>query len=185
MATLDDLRSNEPRPALAEPLLHDGQRLDQATFHYLYTRMPEDCRAELIEGVVYIMSSPVNPKHGRPHIGLSWFLYEFPMETPGTIAQGDTTAKLGPRNEVQPDCALPIDPVCGGQTGADVHGYTTGCPELVVEIGFSTLSIALNAKKKVYQEAGALEYIVYDEPHSMIHWVCLARRTLRASNPRR
>jgi len=178
MATHDNQGGLDPAgtgPAVADPapLLYDGQRLDQPTFHELYCQMPEGFRAELIDGVVYDMSSPVNPKHGRPFASLSGLLYVYYTETPGTIIQGDTTAKLGPRDEVQPDCALLIDPAFGGQTGEDARGYTTGSPELVVEISYSSLSIDLNAKKRAYERAGAREYLVFDEPHQIFHWFAL------------
>jgi Uma2 family endonuclease len=174
MATLEDhgsVDSNDPMPAVQEPLLHDGQRLDQPTFHDLYLRTPEDFRAELIDGVVHVMSSPVNPKrHGRPHATFDWFLYSYRLETPGTEVQGDSTTKLDLQSEVQPDCSLLIDPSSGGQTGEDSQLYTTGCPELVVEIASSTLHVDLNTKKRIYERAGAKEYVVYDEPHRKIHW---------------
>jgi Uma2 family endonuclease len=95
------------------------------------------------------------------------------MGTPGVEVQGDSTAKLGPKSEVQPDCALLVDPARGGRTGADSRGYTTGCPELVVEVSSSTIRLDLGAKKKVYEEAGALEYVVFDEPHWTFHWFAL------------
>jgi Uma2 family endonuclease len=174
MATLEDLDSfgpDDPGPTVQVPLLYDGQRLDQPTFHDLYLRTPEDFRAELIEGVVHVMSSPVNPKkHGRPHMSFGWFLYSYRIDTPGTEGQDDSTTKLDQKNEVQPDCSLLVDPSFGGQTGEDSHYYTTGCPELVVEIASSTLHVDLNVKMRLYERAGAKEYIVYDEPHRKIHW---------------
>jgi Uma2 family endonuclease len=178
MATLDaqgGLGANETGPAVAgsAPLLFDGQLLDQPTFHELYLQAPEGFRAELIDGVVYVMSSPVKPKHGRPFFRMGWFLYSYSMSTPGTLVQGDTTTKLGPRDEVQPDCSLLIEPAFGGQSGEDQQGYTTGSPELVVEIASSTLSIDLNAKKRAYERAGSLEYLVFDEPHQTFHWFAL------------
>jgi Uma2 family endonuclease len=176
MAILEDqgsIDASDPVQVEEKPLLHDGQRLDQPTFHELYLRTPEDFRAELIDGVVHVMSSPVSPKHGRPFASINGWIYNYSIETSGTIIQGDTTTKLGPRSEVQPDCALLIDPDFGGQTGEDLKGYTTGCPELVVEISSSTLQLDLNAKKRAYEEAGAKEYVVYDEPHRTFHWFAL------------
>jgi Uma2 family endonuclease len=173
MATLEDHDSfgaDDPGPTVAEPLLYEGQRLDQPTFHEIYLRTAEDFRAELIEGVVHVMSSPVNPKHGRPLMSMSGLLYFYRIETPGTLVQGDTTIKLAPLSEVQPDCALLIDPSHGGQTGADDKGYTTGCPELVVEIASSTLPIDLISKKRIFERAGGKDYVVFDEPHHKIHW---------------
>ena len=178
MATLDqrgEADGIEGAPAVAEagPSLYDGQRLDQPAFHELYLKTPERFRAELIDGVVHVMSSPVSSGHGRPYLGVGWFLYSYAIETLGTVPQGDTTTKLGPKSEVQPDCALLIEPSSGGQTGEDEKGYTTGCPELIVEISSSTLSVDLKAKKRVYEEAGALEYVVFDEPHRKFHWFLL------------
>jgi Uma2 family endonuclease len=177
MAILEEhgaIDSTDPATTeVGRPLLYDGQRLDQPTFHELYLQTPENFRAELIDGMVYVMSSPVSPKHGRPFSCMNGFLYHYYINTPGTIGQGDTTTKLGPQSEVQPDCALLIDPDFGGQTGEDSKGYTTGCPELVVEISSSTLQIDLNAKKRAYEESGAREYLVYDEPHRKFHWFIL------------
>jgi Uma2 family endonuclease len=175
MAILEEqgsIDANDPVPTVDRPLLFTGQRLDQPTFHELYLQTNEGFRAELIEGVVYV-SSPVGPKHGRPFADMNGVLYVYRVETPGTIIQADTTTKLGPRSEVQPDCALLIEPDFGGQSGEDAKGYTTGCPELVVEIASSTLKIDLSAKKRAYEEAGAKEYVVYDEPHRTFHWFVL------------
>ena len=46
------------------PALENGDRLDQRTFHARYEAMPDDARAELIGGIVF-MSSPQKPRHGR------------------------------------------------------------------------------------------------------------------------
>ena len=180
MTTLDDQGSVDPvypRQVPAEsvsPILFDGQRLDQPTFHELYLRTPEDFRAELIEGVVYVMSSPVNPKrHGRPGFNMALFLNTYSAETPGTVVQGNSTVKLAPDSEVQPDAALLIEPAFGGRTTEDEREYTIGCPELVAEISSTTLPIDLTAKKRLYERAGALEYVVHDVSHRAIHWFSL------------
>ena len=177
MATFDDQGSTEstdPRQAVAEPLLYDGQRLDQPTFHEIYSRMPEDFRAELIDGVVYLMNMPVFEDHGRPFASMNGVLYLYSVETPGTIVQADTSTKLGPRSEVQPDAALLIDPRFGGRTRSGDGRFTLDAPELVVEVSSSSLRLDLNAKKKVYEEAGALEYAVFDVGHEKFHWFVLA-----------
>ncbi len=170
METLEPRADPGPTVAQAAPTLLDGQRLDQPTFHELYLRTPDDFRAELIDGVVHVMSSPVNPRHGRPDFNLAGFLYLYSSETPGTTGQTNTTVQLGPGDEVQPDCALLIDPESGGRTGEDPDGYTTGCPELVVEISSSSLALDRDAKRRLYEAAGALDYIVFDVPHRAILW---------------
>ncbi len=177
MATLDDpgaLDRNEPGPAVAEPtpLLDDGQRLDQPTFHELYCQMPEDFRAELIDGVVHL-NMPLYPDHAIPDADVTGLLYCYKIETPGAILLNNVSTKLGPRSEVQPDCSLLIDPAYGGRTGSTARGMIINAPELVVEVGSSTLRIDLNAKKRVYEEAGALEYLVFDVPNQQFHWFAL------------
>lgn len=175
MATLEDhgsVESNDPIQAVQEPMLYDGQRLDQPTFHQLYLRTPDEFRAELIDGVVYLKMN-VKARHGRADISFQAILYNYSMETPGTIPQGNSTTILGPRSEVQPDSALLIDPDFGGRTRDDPDGYTVKAPELVVEISDSTLRLDLNAKKRAYEQAGALEYIVFDIPNRKFHWFTL------------
>jgi hypothetical protein len=63
-------------PALTLPQLVNGERLDRATFHERYEAMPPKTRAELIGGVVFIMSSPVGRGHGDFVVDLSgWVFY--------------------------------------------------------------------------------------------------------------
>jgi Uma2 family endonuclease len=177
MATLDDqgsIDSNEAHPVQTGPILFDGQRLDQPAFHEIYSQMPEDFRAELIDGVVYLMNMGVFEDHGRSDASINGLLYFYSVETPGTIVQANTTTKLGPRSEVQPDSALLIDPDFGGRTRSDPGRFTVEAPELVVEISNSTLRLDLNTKKRVYEEAGALEYVVFDIPHRKFHWFALS-----------
>ena len=45
----------------AIPRLHNGDTLDADEFMRRYEAMPDVKKAELIEGVVYIMSSPCEP----------------------------------------------------------------------------------------------------------------------------
>ena len=170
MATLE---SDDSRPTVAEPLLFDGQRLDQPTFHEIYSQYPEDFRAELIDGVVHLMNMPLHPDHAEPDGILIGLLFTYSIETTGTILRPNVTTKLGPRSEVQPDCCLLIDPAFGGRSGKDAKGAMINAPELIVEVSSSTLRVDLNAKKEVYEEAGALEYVVYDVPNRKFHWFAL------------
>ncbi len=173
MATLEEpgsIDANNSVQVVEGRLLFDGQRLDQPTFHELYSKMPEDFRAELIDGVVALMNMPLFEDHGCPDVDMSAVLFIYSMDTPGTIVQANTTVILGPRSEVQPDSALKIDPAWGGQTTRDERGATIGCPELVIEIGSRSLPFDLNVKKRIYDDAGALEYVVFDVPHQKFHW---------------
>ena len=83
--------------------------------------MPDDVKAELVEGVVY-MPSPVRAKsHGRPHALIMGWLSAYWFATPGTQLYDNTTLRLDMDNEPQPDAALCIEPERGGdaQTGDD------------------------------------------------------------------
>jgi Uma2 family endonuclease len=176
MPTLDDQNSVETvdsRPAFTGLSLHEGQRLDQQTFHEIYSQTPEDFRAELIDGVVYLMNMAVYEDHARSDASLTGLLYYYSVESPGTIAQSNASTKLSANTEVQPDCALLIDPDFGGRTRTDPGKFTVDAPELVIEIASSSLRLDLNAKKQVYEQAGALEYLVYDIPHQKFHWFAL------------
>jgi Uma2 family endonuclease len=176
MAMLEDLDSfgsDEPGPAVAEPFLFEGQRLDQPTFHTIYEQMPEDFKAELIDGVVYLMNMPLYADHSDPDSYMIGLLFTYSMETPGTRVRNGITTKLGPRSEVQPDSCLLIEPEFGGRTQLDAQKAMVAAPELVVEIGSSTLRRDLDAKKKVYEEAGALEYVVYAAQDRKFHWFVL------------
>jgi hypothetical protein len=163
-----------PSEANAVFELENGARMDQKTFHALYERTPEGFKAELIGGVVYVMSSPVSLHHGRPHARLVTWLDVYSGDTPGTGVGDNTTNVLGERSEPQPDAFLVVEPEYGGQTTIDDKGYVHGSPELVAEVAYSTASIDLNAKKADYEKAGAKEYLVIQVREKAIRW--FARR---------
>ncbi|MFO0843763.1 MAG: Uma2 family endonuclease [Gemmataceae bacterium] len=158
----------EPEP----PTLENGDRLDQPTFHTRYEAMPEDTRAELIGGIVYLMASPVKRAHGRAHMLTSHWVLSYEDDTPGVEALDNTTNILGPESEPQPDVCLLIAPGHGGQT-TERDGYVVGAPELVVEVAVSTESIDLHAKKADYEKFGVREYIVVALRQRRVFWFVL------------
>lgn len=141
------------------PLLEAGECLDQATFHERYKAMPAAFRAELIGGMV-IVSSPLSRGHSVYHTLVITWLGHYWLATPGTSAWDNVTTILSAASELQPDAALLIEPACGGQTGLTADDYITGAPELVVEVAVSSSSIDLHAKRRAYEQAGVLEYLV-------------------------
>jgi hypothetical protein len=165
--------SEDPGPNVPGPLLYDGQRLDQPTFHAIYERMPEDFKAELIDGVVCLMNVPLHADHADSDSFMIGLLFTYTFETLGTQVRNNITTKLGLRSEVQPDSCLFIKPEYGGRTRLDAKGAMVDAPELIVEIGSSTLKVDLDAKKRVYEEAGALEYVVFDARKGKFHWFAL------------
>src|SRR5947207_409920 len=83
-----------PSEANAVFELENGSRMDQKTFHALYLQAPEGFRAELIGGTVYVMSSPVSPRHGKSHFRVVLWLGLYVDETPGTEGVDNTTTVL-------------------------------------------------------------------------------------------
>jgi len=151
------------------PPLEAGDRLDQATFHARYEAMPPDFRAELIGGVVFV-PSPLRLEHGESHALVMGCLTNYWSATPGTRVRDNTTTILSDDSEPQPDAALVIEPESGGQSSVSEDGYATGPPELIVEVASSSESIDLHAKRRDYEQAGVLEYVVVVLRQRVVRW---------------
>src|SRR5205085_2414216 len=124
--------------------------------HKRYQAMPENIRAELIGGIVF-MPSPLKPKHGMVHAELMGWLINYKAATPGSEVLDNTTSILGKDSEPQPDAALLL---VGGQTRENKNGYLEGAPELVAEVASSSESYDLHVKKADYEKYGVREYLV-------------------------
>jgi Uma2 family endonuclease len=140
------------------PVLVEGQRLDQPTFHALYEAMPAGTTSELIDGVVY-MPSPVGRAHGNAHVPVIVWLSYFAENTPGLEVLDNATTILGWKSELQPDASLRILPEFGGNTRIE-RGFIQGAPELVVEVAKATRYLDLGPKLADYEKAGVQEYVV-------------------------
>ena len=159
-----------PSEANAVFLLENGSTMDQKTFHALYLKTPEGFKAELIGGVVYVMSSPVSLRHGKHHSRLMRWLCTYTDDTVGTEVGDNTTNVLGEESEPQPDAFLIIEPEWGGQTTIDKKEMVHGAPELVAEVAVTSAAIDLKAKKADYERAGVKEYIVVLVESETIRW---------------
>jgi Uma2 family endonuclease len=137
--------------------LENGDHLDQKTFHARYEAMPEDFRAELIGGIVYV-SSPLKRPHSRGHVHLIQWLKEYEDATARVETHDNATNILGEENEPQADANLIIIAPGLGQT-RDEDGYIVGAPELAAEVASSTASIDLHAKRDEYEKEGIKEYL--------------------------
>jgi Uma2 family endonuclease len=151
------------------PPLQNGDHLDQRTFHARYEAMPEDCRAELIGGVVF-MASPQKLPHGKGQQIVSQWLGEYVEATAGTETVLNNTQILGPESEPEPDACLFMLPEYGGQVSVDENDYLNGPPELIVEVSWSTESIDLHRKKEDYEKAGVREYVVLALRMQQVFW---------------
>lgn len=151
------------------PPLENGDRLDQPTFHARYLAMPENCRAELIGGIVYMPSPQKIPRSKAQQLVVRW-LDEYAEATPGTEALLNNTQILVPESEPEPDACLFIAPEYGGRVYADKDDYLHGAPELIVEVSSSTESIDLHRKKQDYELAGVGEYVVVALRTQQVFW---------------
>ena len=120
------------------PLLENGDHLTQAEFHRRYKEYPEDIKAELIGGIVY-MASPLRCAHGFHHSDLGAAFWLYASATPGTDLSDNATTILGDESEPQPDLALLILAGWGGQSIINAEGYVQGSPELPAEATTTTL----------------------------------------------
>jgi Uma2 family endonuclease len=151
------------------PPLENGDCMDQKTFHERYEAMPEDVRAELIGGIVY-MASPQKRRHGGKQNLLNHWLGEYAEHTPGVEAYSNATSILGPASEPEPDGCLCTEP-----EGVDDNTYIDRAPELVAEISSTTEAIDLHRKKDDYETAGVREYVVAALRSGKVFWFELRR----------
>lgn len=178
----DPRPENSPGRAQIPPL-RNGDHLTRAEFHRRYEAMGGNVRAELIEGIVYIWSSPNMPSpvsldfHGTPHLDVGTWVGVYCSRTPGLIRGSDSTLFIDGTNEPQPDVLLGIPASAGGRTKLVTRNgkrYVEGAPDLVIEVAASTASIDLNAKLAAYQRNGAGEYlVVLTEEQREVRWMAL------------
>ena len=155
------------------PLLRNGDRLTLDEFWRRYEAMP-GVKAELIDGRVYIMPSPIRHRdHTKPQYLLINWLGQYEVATPGVDGGGEATIRLDLDNGPQPDCLLRILPACGGRTADTEDGYIVGGPELVIEVSASSVSYDLHDKLHVYRRHGVKEYLVWRVEDAAIDWFVL------------
>ena len=134
--------------------------LDRFTYKD-YKNWPEDYRCELIDGVVYMMASPL-AWHQRMVLDLGSQLSRFfegktcePFVAPFDVR---LFPQLDESDEyvVQPDVFV----VCDEKKLEDER-FCNGAPDFIIEvISPSSKSIDLMTKKNLYQQAGVREYWV-------------------------
>lgn len=160
---------------ISTPPLENGDRLTREEFHRRYEAMPENVKAELIEGVVF-MSSPVRvKKHGKPHARIMGFLSYYQFTTKHIDLLDNVTYIANEKHEPQPDAVLRIEENCGGKSWININDYLEGAPELVVEIASSSASYDLHDKLEMYEQKGVQEYIVWRVLDKQIDWFGLEK----------
>jgi len=166
------------------PELVNGDALDANEFMRRYEASPDIRKAELIDGIVYIMSSPVSiSHHGEPDILMHTLLCMYGIETPGVRASAEATVRLGTKNVPQPDASLRYLPERKGNSRISSDDYLEGSPELIVEISASSASIDTHKKFDAYQSAGVREYIIVLTKVPEVKWWYLDDRTYQPLPP--
>ena len=140
------------------PVLREGDRLTAEEFLRRWEAMPELKYAELLDGIVFLMASPVSDIHCFAHSDLNGWLWFYAQKTPGCRAGSDGTWIMGPDSVPQPDITMRILPQYGGQS-TTAGKYAAGAPELIVEVSGSSSSRDLGVKLELYRKAGVREYL--------------------------
>ncbi|MEH1917984.1 Uma2 family endonuclease [Nostoc sp.] len=156
------------------PPLENGDKLTRYEFERRYNATPNLKKAELTEGIVYIMPAALRFRsHGQPHGWIIGWLVTYEAATSGVALGVEPTVRLDLDNEPQPDAVLLIEPEAEGQTRLSEDDYIEGAPELVVEIAASSAAIDLHGKKQAYRRNGVKEYIVWQVLDQKLTWFSL------------
>ena len=125
-----------------------------------YLALPDDQRAELIDGVIYDMSAPTTPHQligGEIHALLREFLLQKKGSCIPFIAPVDVRLDKDSRTMVQPDVCVVCDLSKINRAGI------YGAPDFVVEVlSPSTKMKDILIKMRKYQNAGVREYWMVD-----------------------
>jgi hypothetical protein len=166
------------------PPLQTGDRLTRDEFERRYHAMPHQFKAELIEGIVYVMGPPVtDPGHSLPHFRFIGWLAFYEANTPGTAGGDNGTIRLDLDNEPQPDTFLRVLPSFGGQTRDTEDKYIEGAPELIAEIAGSSVNYDLHEKLNAYRRNGVREYIVWRTWDRELDWFKLQQGQFVKQSP--
>jgi Uma2 family endonuclease len=148
--------------------LEAGDHLTREEFHRRYLARPDIKKAELIDGVVYVLSPVRVTQHAQPHGFVMGWLALYISQRPDVILADNATVFLDGQAEVQPDAFL-IRPALGGPRVTD-DGYLEGAPQLVVEVSASSATYDLHVKKEAYRRNGVREYVVWRVLDEAIDW---------------
>jgi Uma2 family endonuclease len=146
-------------PEVTTTELVTGQRMNREEFLHRWEALPDLKNAELIDGVVHV-SSPVSLQHGSFDSLIHMWLVYYAQATPGCQA-GNNSTWFMLDSAPQPDAYLRILPAYGGQS-RDEALYTSGAPELAVEICQTSTEVDFGPKLRLYQTAGVREYITIE-----------------------
>ena len=156
---------------VAVPPLNNGDRLTRPEFERRYAACPDIKKAELIEGVVYILSSPIRvERHSEFHIWVVGWLFNYMIATPGVKIGEYGIIHFDSDNIAQPDAFLWIEEKLGGNSCLIKEEYFEGATELIVEVAATTASYNLHDKLNVYMSHGVQEQLVFIAHEREVRW---------------
>jgi hypothetical protein len=152
--------------------LQNGDRLTADEFERRFDAMPDLKKAELINGVVYMVGPVAFEDHAGPHFDMTGWLGVYSTATPGIRGGVNATLRLPGDNRPQLDVCVILEPSHGGQVRIE-NGYIVGGPELVAEIAATSANYDLNDKMDVYLANNVREYVVWRVLDQEIDWFVL------------
>src|SRR5260370_2917033 len=166
---------------LSVPPLVAGDRLSREEFLRRWEAHPEIKKAELIGGIVYLMSSPVSIEHGDMDSHVSTWLGVYAAATPGCATSNNATTFLL-EDCPQPDGHLRLLPEACGTSWVE-NKFLHPVPELLAEFCPSSTAYDLHQKLDLFREAGVKEYLAVLLYEQDIRWHHLSRKTYHLLAP--
>lgn len=156
-----------PPSTVRPPGLETGERVTVEEFMRRWEELPDLKNAELIDGVVHVLS-PAGLEHGSlSSRTISWLGY-YAYATPGCDA-GSHSTWLMSDSVPQPDVYLRILPSHGGQSRNEGE-YGTDAPELVAEVCDTSTEVDFGPKLALYERAGVREYVTVELLGQRLIW---------------
>ena len=156
-----------PPSTVRPPGLVTGERVTVEEFMRRWEELPDLKNAELIDGVVHVLS-PAGLEHGSlSSRTISWLGY-YAYATPGCDA-GSHSTWLMSGSVPQPDVYLRILPSHGGQSRNEGE-YGTDAPELVAEVCDTSTEVDFGPKLALYERAGVREYVTVELLGQRLIW---------------
>ncbi|MGH2585934.1 MAG: Uma2 family endonuclease [Dehalococcoidia bacterium] len=156
--------------------LESGDRLTRDEFHKRYLARPDIYKAELVDGVVYI-TTRVAAAHGEATAAMGGWVGTYAAYRPNVRAMLHVTTLMGTNREVQPDVLAFRDQRSSGRVHITPDDYLQGPPDLIIEVATSSASYDLYDKKRIYEQEGVLEYVVWQLFEGRIDWFRLRGST--------
>jgi Uma2 family endonuclease len=150
-----------------------GDHLSASEFLRRYEAAGEDVKAELINGVVYIMLPAHFEAHGKPDSIISMWLSHYAAFTASVEHATAATVKLSRLDVPQPDSLLFVKAEALGNCRVTPDDYLVGAPEFVAEISASSASNDSREKLQAYLRAGVREYLIWRTYDQTVDWFVL------------